>query len=129
MTSSTASTALLASLLPRSARLATWSTNSDFVTLGLLLGELRGRDDAINGPGCEFARTPLGYGVLAGSGSAGAPSVRLSPPGADGCAVWLADRTRWHSAAVEGGQGRLDVRTDEALERVRAERGGDRMAP
>src|SRR4051812_2100795 len=40
MTSRTASTALPASLLPRSDRLATWSTNSDFVTLGLLLGEV-----------------------------------------------------------------------------------------
>src|SRR4051794_37251593 len=40
MTSRTASTALPASLLPRSARLATWSTNSDFVTLELLLGEV-----------------------------------------------------------------------------------------
>src|SRR4051795_7318364 len=37
MTSRTASTALPASLFPRSARLATWSTNSDFVTLRLLL--------------------------------------------------------------------------------------------
>src|SRR3954464_1046924 len=43
MTSRTASTALLASDFCRSARLATWSTNSDFVTLELLLDEVRGR--------------------------------------------------------------------------------------
>src|SRR3954463_7637000 len=40
MTSRTASTALPASFLPKSDRLATWSTNSDFVTFGLLLDEV-----------------------------------------------------------------------------------------
>src|SRR3954465_11969567 len=93
MTSRTASTALPASFLPRSDRLATWSTNSDFVTLGLLLGEVvverryqPSRTDTSRDSACHrrFSACP----------TAETRFVRRTSPW-HGCAVWRADRTPW----------------------------------
>src|SRR3954453_13163459 len=94
MTSRTASTALPASLLPRSDRLATWATNSAFVTLGLLLGEVvgerryqRSRVGPSRQSACQrrFSACP----------TAQTRFVRRTSPW-HGCAVWRADRTPWH---------------------------------
>src|SRR4051794_36648526 len=99
MTSRTASTALPASFLPRSDRLATWSTNSDFVTLGLLLGEVvverryqRSRTDTSRDSACHrrFSACPTAETAvrapnvaLARLRSVARPSDAMSSPSAE----------------------------------------------
>src|ERR671938_2155723 len=92
MTSRTASTAFPASLLPMLARFATWSTNSDFVTLGLLLDEVRGRTTLSAVPDVA-SRNPAWERRFPGSVWAKRGRWGFRVHGADGSAVWPSART------------------------------------
>src|SRR3954451_21331842 len=126
MTSRTASTALPASLFPMSARLATWSTNSDFVTLGLLLGVRFVVGRRYQRIRMGRSQKPHGYRVLRAS-NLSRRGVRV-----------LAHAGRARSLAVppDGTASRLapalarraDVRPRQAIERLRAEERRDRAA-
>src|SRR3954449_9065227 len=126
MTSRTASTALPASFLPRSDRLATWSTNSDLVTLGLLLGEVvverryqRSRTDT-----SPRFRLPTAILRLPDRpNTVRAPNVALARLRS---VARRPDAMAPASAERAGGGGEIEPR--DAGERPRPERGGDRMA-